>query len=110
MKQSRDSLTVRVKPRSSQPGVEIGASGEVVVRVHAAAVEGVANREMMEVLARALGVPKSAIRILHGEKSRTKRVAVDGLSAAEVGGRVCRASVPFDSAQGRPTPARGYRP
>ena len=102
MNQSPDMLTVKVKPRSSQPGVEIGASGEVVVRVHAAAVEGAANREMMEVLARVLGVPKSAIRILHGEKSRTKRIAVDNLSAAEVSARVCGAGVA--------TPAEGRRP
>ena len=102
MKQASDTLTVRVKPRSSQPGVEMGASGEVVVRVNAAAVEGAANREMMAVLARALGVPKSAIRITRGQKARTKRVAIEGLSAAEAGARLCRA--------GMPTPAGGHRP
>jgi len=101
MKQSPDALTVRVKPRSGKPGVEIGASGEVVVRVHAAAVEGAANREMTEVLADALGVPRSAIRILRGEKSRTKRIAVGDLSVEEVRARLSGNS---------PTPAGGRRP
>ena len=39
---------------------------------------------MMELLAEAIGVPKSSIRILRGHTSRDKWVAVDGLSLEEL--------------------------
>ncbi len=81
-------FAVKVKPRSSRPGVEAAASGELVVRVHAAAVDGAANQEMTEVLARALRVPKSAVHIVQGQSSRTKRVAVAGVPAGEVVSRL----------------------
>lgn len=62
--------------------------GEIVVRVHAAAAEGAANRELVEVLARALAVGKSAVRIIRGEKARTKQVMVEGLEASEAVARI----------------------
>ena len=39
---------------------------------------GEANRAVTELLAKALGVPKRAVRLLSGATSRLKQVAVDG--------------------------------
>ena len=50
----------------------------VKVRVRAIADGGEANRAVMELLAKALGVPKAKVRILSGTTSRLKQVAVDG--------------------------------
>ena len=88
-KQAPAKLAVRVKPRSSKSGVE-PAAGEVVVRVHAPAVKGAANREMVEVLSQALGVAKSCVRIVSGERSSRKLVEVSGLSTAEAAARLGR--------------------
>jgi uncharacterized protein YggU (UPF0235/DUF167 family) len=52
----------------------------VLVRVGAAPVEGAANDEVIEVLARALDLPRRALSITSGLASRTKRVAIDGLT------------------------------
>ena len=101
MRQSLQALTVKVKPRSSRPGVEAAASGELVVCVHAAAVEGAANQEMIEVLARALRVPRSAVHIVQGERSRKKRVAVAGMAAVEVVARLRRADLQSAKGAGR---------
>jgi uncharacterized protein YggU (UPF0235/DUF167 family) len=60
----------------------------LLVRLNAAPVEGAANAELIEVLADALGVPKRAISISVGEKSRRKTVLVRGLSADEVASRI----------------------
>ena len=47
-------------------------------------VDGAANQALIDYLAKALGVPRSAIRLISGEKSRLKLVALAGLSAAKV--------------------------
>ncbi len=58
--------------------------GALLVRLNAAPVEGAANAELIEVIAEALGVPRRAVSIAAGEKSRRKIVRVSGLSVDEV--------------------------
>lgn len=58
--------------------------GALLIRLAAAPVDGAANAELIEILARALQVPKRHITIVSGERSRQKRVRVDGLDAATV--------------------------
>ena len=48
------------------------------VRVRAIADGGAANRAVTELLAKALHVPKSHVRVLSGATSRLKQIAVDG--------------------------------
>jgi uncharacterized protein YggU (UPF0235/DUF167 family) len=54
------------------------------VRVSAVPDKGKANASVVALLARALGVPKSAIRVASGETARIKTVAVIGDGAALV--------------------------
>jgi uncharacterized protein (TIGR00251 family) len=81
-------VSIAVKPRSTRAGVTGSPEGTITVRVHAPAAEGAANRECVALLAEALGVPKSAVTIVRGEKSRSKQIAVEGLRAAEVAARL----------------------
>jgi uncharacterized protein (TIGR00251 family) len=74
---------VRVTPRGGRDdidGIEVLANGRSVVkvRVRAIAEGGEANKAVIELLARALGVPKRQVRILSGVTSRLKQVAADG--------------------------------
>jgi hypothetical protein len=74
-----------VRPRAAQNGVAADAAArEVVVSVIAAAVEGKANRAMLALLAERLGVSRSSLQIISGEKSRRKLVRVHGLGEAEL--------------------------
>lgn len=73
-------LAVRVVPRASKAGVAGTRAGAILVRLGAAPVDGAANAELIDTLARALGVPRRAVTISAGASSRTKRVRVDGLS------------------------------
>jgi uncharacterized protein len=75
-------ITVRVTPRSGRSAVEIGPGG-VTVRVRAPAERGRATAEAAATLARALGVPASAIRLRTGARSRTKIFLVEGLESGE---------------------------
>jgi hypothetical protein len=77
------SVALRVTPRGGRDevdGIETLADGRPVVkiRVRAIAEGGEANRAVMELLAKALGVPKGKVRILSGVTSRHKQIAVDG--------------------------------
>ncbi len=56
--------------------------------VHSPPEGGKANQELLEILAKALGVPKSELSLVSGEKSRNKVVALAGLTDGEIEGRV----------------------
>ena len=73
-------LAVRVIPRASKPGVAGMRADAVLVRIAAAPVDGAANAELVDTLARALELPRRAITIIAGAASRSKRVRVDGLT------------------------------
>jgi uncharacterized protein len=72
-------ITVRVIPRASRSGVSGTRDGALLVRLHAPPVEGAANEELVAVMANALQVPKRAVSIASGERSRSKRVHVRGI-------------------------------
>ena len=77
------SIALRVTPRGGRDGIdgiEQLADGRSVlkVRVRAIADGGEANRAVLHLLAKSLGVPKASVRLLSGASSRLKQVAVDG--------------------------------
>jgi uncharacterized protein (TIGR00251 family) len=75
---------VRVQPRASRSEVA-GTHGEAIkIRLAAPPVEGLANAELVAFLAKQLGVSKSAVRIVKGERGRDKVVEVEGISRADV--------------------------
>lgn len=77
-------FAVRVQPRASKNEVAGVMEGALKIRLQAPALEERANQALCEFLAERLGRPKSAVRILSGERSRVKRVEVLGVTAAEV--------------------------
>ncbi len=76
------SITVRVTPRAGRTEVTTGPSG-VVVRVRAAPEGGKATAEAAAALAAALGVPRTAVRLRSGARSRVKKFAIEGLAPGE---------------------------
>jgi hypothetical protein len=69
----------------------LGLEGAVLrARVTAPPVEGRANEALLRLLAGALGVPMTSLRIVRGQRGRDKLVAVEGLEAAEVRERLAR--------------------
>lgn len=81
-------LAVRVVPRAARAGLAGIRADALLVRLNAAPVEGAANAELIEVLADALGVPRRAVSIVAGERSRRKTVLIRGLSADEVASKI----------------------
>ena len=81
-------LAVRVVPRAARAGLAGTRDDALLVRLNAAPVEGAANAELIEVLADALGVPKRAVSITVGERSRRKTVLIRGLSADDIASKI----------------------
>lgn len=77
-------IALKVQPKASADRVEGVERGALRVRVTAAPDKGKANSRAMKVLAAALGVPASRIRIVSGEKSRDKVVEVAELTIEEL--------------------------
>ncbi|WP_303810620.1 DUF167 domain-containing protein [Sandarakinorhabdus limnophila] len=70
---AQDCLMLRVTPNAGADTLTV-ADGIVQVRVTATPEAGKANAAVLALLAKALGVPKSALSIVRGETGRDKRV------------------------------------
>jgi hypothetical protein len=73
-------VSVRVLPRSSREGVAGFEGGVVRIRLNAPPVEGKANDALVRFLAKALGVPRSRVTLVTGERGRSKVVRVAGVT------------------------------
>ena len=73
---------VRVAPRAAREGLIGVHAGALKVSLTAAPVDGAAQDALRDLLAAICGVPRRTISILRGERSRTKTVCIEGLSAA----------------------------
>lgn len=78
-------IAVHVQPKASKSevvGLETsGDKPEVRIRVTDPADKGKANKAVCRLVADALGLPKSAVRVASGETSRHKRLEVDAPAA-----------------------------
>jgi uncharacterized protein (TIGR00251 family) len=83
-------VAVRVQPRASRDEVVGEMDGALKVRLQAPAVENRANDALCEYLAALLKTPKSAVRILSGERSRIKRIEIRGVTKLQVLGLLTR--------------------
>lgn len=76
-------VSLRVTPRGGRDGIDglaklADGRSIVKVRVRALAEGGEANRAVVKLLAKTLGVPQAAVRIVAGTASRIKQVEISG--------------------------------
>ena len=84
--ESSEGVTMRLhlQPRSSRTEI-CGIQGdELKVRVTAPPVEDAANRLCIEFFAKLFKLPKSAVSIMSGHKSRHKRLLISGITMKDV--------------------------
>ena len=77
-------LQLKVSPKASRDAVSGWMGDTLKVSVTAVPERGKANEAVIELLAGALGLPKSRIRVLRGETQPNKLVEVDGLDDTEL--------------------------
>ena len=73
-----------MQPGASENQVLGYQGGALRLRVTAPPQEGRANQAVISLLAAALGIAKSRVRIVRGHASREKLVSVESLTAEEV--------------------------
>jgi uncharacterized protein (TIGR00251 family) len=77
-------FNVRVQPRASRSEI-VGLHADALkVRLAAPPVDGAANEALIELLADALGIARTAVRIISGATSRGKVVEVDGVNVENI--------------------------
>lgn len=95
-------LRLHVQPGAARSAV-VGRHGDAVkVAVSAPPDRGRANEAVLALVAATLGVRPSDLELVAGPSSRTKRVAVRGVSAAQVRAALGNAGVPEGVARRRP--------
>ena len=80
----RTEISVRVHPNAARNEVTGVTDGIYQVRVSAPPVKGKANKELLAFLSKILGVGKGSLTIVKGHNSRSKVIAIDGLSQDEI--------------------------
>jgi uncharacterized protein (TIGR00251 family) len=78
------SFALRVQPRARRDEIAGEWQDALKVRLTAPPVDDRANEALRRLLAARLKVPLSAVRIAAGERSRTKRVEIQGVTAAQI--------------------------
>jgi uncharacterized protein (TIGR00251 family) len=77
-------FAVRVAPRSSHNQI-VGVEGRALkIKLTAPPVEGAANTALIEFVAEWLGVRRSVVSIVSGDKTRNKLVQVRGITREQV--------------------------
>ncbi len=72
-----------VTPKSSRSMVKV-QDGLIRVFLHSPPADGKANKECIEVIAKALKTAKGNVSIEKGEKGRNKRISVEGMTIEEI--------------------------
>jgi uncharacterized protein (TIGR00251 family) len=70
-------IEVKVKPNSRASSFEPAGDGGWLAQLKSPPVDGKANAELIGLVARHFGCPKSAVSIKSGASARTKRVRID---------------------------------
>src|SRR6201982_116139 len=78
------SFVVRVQPGAGKNEVAGVMDGVLKIRLQEAPTDERANRALCAFLAELLKRPKSAVRLLSGERSRSKRVEIFGVTTSEI--------------------------
>ena len=81
-------VRVRAKPGSSRRGIIRVADDALVIGLNSPPEKGRANDELIEILARSAGVPRSALTIVRGANSRDKLIAISASDPDTISARL----------------------
>lgn len=79
---SRELIEVRVQPKASKNSIELTETDQVRIHTTASAESGKANRAVIQIIAKILGVPGSSVEIVRGTSSRNKQIRINNMSAS----------------------------
>ena len=83
-------VRVRVTPKASKNRIEIG--NPIKVYVSAPPIDGEANKAVIELLSKFLGVPKTRLSVVKGSAGRDKTIHIQGVSETELEAMLARSN------------------
>jgi len=81
-------LHVKAQPRASRNEIGETLGQELKIKITAPPVDSAANEALVRFLAEVLECPRGAVRLVRGASSRHKVIAISGLKAEEIAGRL----------------------
>ncbi len=77
-------IACKVKPNAHKDSIE-GVDGDYLkIKLASPPVEGRANEALIKLIAKRLGIAKSRISLLHGEKARIKTLIIQDMNPEEI--------------------------
>jgi uncharacterized protein len=77
-------VDVLVQPRASRAKIGPRHDGRIKIAVTAPPVDGEANAAVIELVARSLGIAKSAVEVIAGASSRRKTLRIAGVTEQQL--------------------------
>ena len=81
-------LKLHVTPRGSRNEITAWRGDTLYVKITAPPVEGAANAALIRFIAKSLGLPKSRVRLVSGERSREKTLSIAGITQSSLRARL----------------------
>lgn len=76
-------VDIYVQPNSSKSELAGIFDQRLKLKLHSPPVDNAANEEVIEFFKKKLGVSKSQVHLISGEKNRRKRILIESMTAAE---------------------------
>ncbi len=76
-------ISINVQPRSSKTEIMGIQDHALKIKLTSPPVEGAANSLLIKFISKKLGIAKSRIKLKSGEKSRQKKIIIEGISEKE---------------------------
>jgi len=73
-------IIVKVIPRARKREIKKQPDGSYKIKVVSPPVNGKANKEVIDIVAKEFGIKTSNVRILRGEKTREKLIEIDTIN------------------------------
>jgi uncharacterized protein (TIGR00251 family) len=77
-------ISLYILPNAPKSQVIGEHNGALKIKIQAPPVDGKANEEIVRFLSKKLEISKSKIEILKGDKSKLKKVLIEGLSLEQI--------------------------
>ena len=83
-------IDVRVVPRARKTAIDGVRDHAILIRVAAPPVDDAANDALVAFLSDTLRLPRRSVRIVSGERGRSKRIAIDGMQVSTLKAQLSR--------------------
>lgn len=81
-------ISLHVQPKARRPGITGVHDNRLRVAVSAPPEKGRANRAVVELIAKTVGVAAGRVEIIRGNSSRSKQIRITGVTLDEVSSKL----------------------